>query len=78
MVSLCSEPEYAASIAEPLRMITYNLSIKVVLLDHHDVDSPWVLECEEAEASRSAGCSIAHDSALENLAELREILLQRL
>lgn len=56
--------------------MSYNLSIKVVLLNHDDVDGPRVLECEEAEASGSTGCSIAHDGAFENLAELREVVLQ--
>ncbi len=56
--------------------VAYNLSIKVVLLDHDDVDGPGILESKESETSGSAGSAIAHDSALENFTKLREVVFQ--
>lgn len=53
---------------------TYNLAVEEVLLDHDNVDSLGILECKEAEATGSARVVVTHDSALEDLAELREVV----
>jgi hypothetical protein len=56
--------------------VTYDLAIKVVLLDHDDVDSFWIFESQETETSRAACCAVAHYRAFENLAKLREIVFE--
>lgn len=48
----------------------YNLSIQVVLLDHHCVDGLWIFEREESEASGSSGSTIAHHSTFLDLSKL--------
>jgi hypothetical protein len=49
---------------------SYNFSIKIMLLHHHDVYSAWVRKCQEAEASRATGCSVSHNCALLHLTKL--------
>lgn len=41
-----------------------------MLLHHDDVDALWILEGEEAEASRTACGGVSHDSAFADFAEL--------
>lgn len=54
----------------------YQLAVQEVLLDHNYVDRLWVLESEEAEASRAASGTIAHHLAVDDLSELREVVLE--
>lgn len=56
----------------------YNLPIEIVLFDHHRVDRSRISECQEAEASGAATGTIAHYGTFLYLAELREVLFQRL
>jgi hypothetical protein len=46
-----------------------------MLLDHDDVDSPGVLESQEAEPSGAPARTIAHNSTFCYFTELREIIL---
>lgn len=46
-----------------------------MLLDHDSVDGLRILEGEEAETTRTTCGAISHNGALENFAELREVLL---
>ena len=55
---------------------TYQLAVERMLLDHNSVDHLWVLESEEAESARAPGGAIAHDCALDDFAELREVALE--
>ncbi len=48
-----------------------------MLFDHDGVDDLRVSEGEEAEAARTTGGAVSHDGALDDIAELREILLER-
>ena len=58
--------------------MTYDLAIEMVFLDHNNIDALGVLEGKEAETSRTAGSTIAHDGAFDDFAELCEVVLQRL
>ena len=58
-------------------MRTHDFSIKIVLLNHHNINCSRILEGEKAETSGATGCSVTHDGALEDLAKLREIVLKR-
>lgn len=49
-----------------------------MLLDHHRVHTFGVFKCQEPEASRAACCTVSHHSAFTDLAELAEVILQRL
>lgn len=53
---------------------THNLAVKVVFLDHHNVDSLGILEGKESEATRATGGAISHNGAFYNLAVLREVI----
>lgn len=53
-----------------MKSLSYNLAVKVVLLDHDNVDSLWILESQETETSRATGRSVTHDSTFEHLAKL--------
>jgi hypothetical protein len=47
-----------------LKVWSYDFPIKVVFLNHDNIDRASIFECEEAKASRAAGCAVSHDSAL--------------
>lgn len=49
-----------------------------MLLDHNSINSLGITESQEAKATRAAGGTITHDSALLNLTELREIVAEGL
>jgi hypothetical protein len=49
---------------------SYNFSVKVVLLHHHDIYSPCISKCQEAEAPRATGCAISHNCAFLHLTKL--------
>ena len=50
----------------------------MMLFDHNDVHSLWVLEGQEPESPRtSIDTSFAHDLTLNDLAELGEVVSQR-
>jgi hypothetical protein len=57
---------------------TNDLAVEVVFLDHDDVDCLGVLEGQEAEAAGATGGAISHDCALDNFAELREVISEGL
>lgn len=61
-----------------MRIRTYELSVEEVLLDHDHVDDFRVLERQETESTRAAGNAVSHDRAFCDLAELREVILERL
>jgi hypothetical protein len=46
----------------------------MMLFQHDNVYGLWVLESEEAEATRTTGRSIPHHSAFKNLAELLKVI----
>ena len=56
---------------------TYNFTVEEMFSDHHRIHRCGIFECQEREAARATS-SIPHDRARLDLAELREILLQRL
>jgi len=47
-----------------------------MFFDHDDIDGSGILERKEAETSWATWSSITHDSALQYLAKLREVLFQ--
>ena len=49
---------------------THNLAVKVVLLDHDNVDRLGVLEREEAESTRATRDAVTHHCALKYLTKL--------
>ncbi|KAH0194551.1 hypothetical protein KCU70_g241, partial [Aureobasidium melanogenum] len=49
---------------------THDLAVKLVFLHHDDVDGLRVSESEETESARTSSCTITHDSALRDFAEL--------
>ena len=51
-------------------MATHEFVVKLMLLDHDGVDHLRILESKEAETTGSTGLTIAHNSALDHLAEL--------
>jgi hypothetical protein len=55
---------------------TYDFPIQIVLLHHNNVDTLGVLEGQKPEAARTTSRAVSHDSALADLAELREIIFQ--
>jgi hypothetical protein len=57
---------------------TYNLAIEIMLLDHDRVYALGVPEGEKAKSTGAASRSIAHDGALADLSELREVVFQRI
>jgi hypothetical protein len=57
---------------------TYDLAIEVVLLDHNSVHRLGILESQESEASRPTSGGISHDSCLQNLSKLREVVAEGL
>ncbi len=57
-------------------MITYNLAIEVVLLNHDDINCLGIFECQETKSSGAASGAVAHDCAFENLAELGEVVFE--
>lgn len=56
---------------------TYDFAIEIVFLHHDDVDTLGVLERQKAEASRAASSRVTHDGTFADLAELREVILER-
>ena len=48
-----------------------------MLFDHDGVDDLRVSEGEEAEAARTTGGAVSHNSTLDDIAELREVLFER-
>jgi hypothetical protein len=58
-----------------LKVGSYDFTVQIVLLNHHYVDGPCILEREEPETTRSTRCAITHDSTFKNLSELGEVFL---
>lgn len=52
----------------------YNLSVKIVFLDHDDVDSLGIFEGQKTKPSRAPGRAISHDSAFYHLSVLRKVV----
>jgi hypothetical protein len=58
--------------------MTYDLAIKMMLLDHDYIDSGGLCKGEETESSRTVRLGIPHDGTVGNLAKLFEVGLHAL
>lgn len=58
--------------------MTYELAVKQMLLDHHDIDDLRILERQKAESARATGDTVTHDCAFCDLAKLREVIFEGL
>ena len=56
---------------------THNLSIQIMLFDHHSVDRLGVSESQESEAPRTTCGAIPHDRTFLHISELGEVVSQR-
>ena len=59
-----------------LRLATHKLAVQAMLFDHNAVDGFGVFECEEAEPARTTGGAITHYLAIDDFAELREVVFE--
>lgn len=55
---------------------THDLAIKLMFLDHDNIDCLGVLESEEAKSAGTSGGAIPHHRTFDDLAKLREIVAQ--
>ena len=57
-------------------MITYDLSVEVMFLNHNNINCSGILESQEPETAGTTAGAVAHDGAFEDFAELGEVVFE--